>query len=94
MQSATTKMVSVTVNTDGSVSPDPAYAKPGDRIQWTGATAQVDFGGSDPFNPSQGVLHSNGAASNPVKPHAAQRQYNYSVTLNGQAFDPVIVIDP
>lgn len=94
MQAGNPNIVTVTVNTDGSVSPDPLPARPGNQVRWRGAMAQIDFSAGDPFQPSQAVLHSNGAASNPVKAHGAQARYKYSVTINGQIFDPVIVIDP
>jgi hypothetical protein len=85
------KTVPVTVNTDGSCSPDPVHAYPSDHIIWSGACAEVHFPANNPFDMEQSKKFPANKKHQVAKPPG---KYTYNVTTASGTYDPDVIIDP
>ncbi len=85
------KTVQITVNTNGTCSPDPAHVKKNDTIMWVGASAEMEFPTNNPFNdpPKKRYKQNQRYIVN-----NKQGQYKYNVITPSGTYDPDVIIDP
>jgi hypothetical protein len=85
------KTVPITVNKDGSCSPDPAQARNNDWIIWDGTVNELQFPDENPFDDGKNKKFK---PKLKYKVSKLQGKFKYSVITPNGTFDPDIEIIP
>jgi hypothetical protein len=85
------KTVQITVNANGTCSPDQAHVQKNDKIIWVGASAEMEFPTNNPFGHPPGKKYKQ-KEHYTVNNKPASYKYNV-ITPNG-SYDPDVVVDP
>lgn len=85
------KTVQITVNPNGTCSPDSAHVQKNDKIIWVGASAEMQFPANNPFGDPPGKKYKQ---KQQYTVNNKQGTYKYNVITPNGTYDPDVVVDP